>query len=330
MPAVVIYINRHPIPATFDSHSSSSSLPSTVFFSLAPLGFPLLTTVATSAAPFSTLVPFSASLQDGAVLGLDWFSSFREFYIAQGSDPPFVEEFSLAIPVSVPLQLPLTSYIKPLPAPPVEFINGATSSTYALPAVDIALETLCNPYSSLYALGPVSPVLIVSALHAHGLLFPGLSPAHQQEVLIHHIMNGLCSHSPHADCHAIAHDSDPKHLAYEISCHVQKAASAGCIPIQALHVIAQGLGYAVDAASDEYLCLSNILNACLPTILNPPCVSLSSMFSSFDEYVKASYLSFAAHHGISCGGMRENILATFVECFWVGNCITNLSPHVAC
>lgn len=94
-----ITINGLSVLATFDGSSARSSLPVTAMdylhsASLSP--GPFLVTAPTAKGSFSASLTFLRGTGGTAKLGLDWFAYVREFYIAQGEDPPTIASFSLA------------------------------------------------------------------------------------------------------------------------------------------------------------------------------------------------------------------------------------------
>lgn len=174
-----IQIDGKLVSAVFDCCSLRSAAPAALLDSynvpanrLSP---PLLTTVFTTSGPFTCTVAYATISGDVVVLGLDWFAFLREFYISNNIPPPNLIHFSLSassvtgaysfhctasyphdfidVRTIVPPLLSLPNIINLKPDVIIHDLNDESSSSTAIPAdVDIALESLCNPMSSMFAL----------------------------------------------------------------------------------------------------------------------------------------------------------------------------------
>lgn len=91
-----ISVNGLSVLANFDRSCARSMLPNTAMNYLQSVSSaPFLVTAATARGTFSTSVNFLRSDAATTTLGLDWFAYVREFYIAQGEEPPGANSFSL-------------------------------------------------------------------------------------------------------------------------------------------------------------------------------------------------------------------------------------------
>lgn len=203
--------------------------------------------------------------------------------------------------------------------------TAATSSTNVPAAIDAAVDALCQMYSTQYALLNTPQQQILHALIDHGITSMGLTFALQQEILVHHIMNGLCSGSTAGTCRLIAGDAKPRQLAYDISCRVQSAACTNKISLHNLRIILLGLGHVIAKSADEHKKMCDVLNDRLIYLADAPPTSLATLFMDPHGTAKSRYLDIAACHGISCAGTREEILETIVDHFRRASCVSTPS-----
>lgn len=93
-----ISVNGLSVLASFDQSSPRSMLPNTAMDYLQSVSSapgPFLVTAPTPRGTFSTSLIFLRTDGPTTTLGQDWFAYAREFYIAQGEEPPGISSFSL-------------------------------------------------------------------------------------------------------------------------------------------------------------------------------------------------------------------------------------------
>lgn len=93
-----ISVNGLSLLASFDPAATRSTLPNSAMDYLqSNSSGAFLVTAPTARGTFSTALIFMRTDGPTTTLGLDWFAYVREFYIAQGEEPPDVNSFSLNI-----------------------------------------------------------------------------------------------------------------------------------------------------------------------------------------------------------------------------------------